>query len=434
MTFIHSAQQAILHVDADAFFASCEQARDPRLRGLPVITGKERGIASSMSYEAKALGVTRGMPLHEIRALCPDAIVLPSDYETYSLLSKRLFGIVRRFTPDVEEYSIDECFADLTGLRRMHRKPYSGIAADIKHVLDTELGVTFSVGLAPTKVLAKIGSKWKKPSGLTVIGHRAIGEFLRELPAEKVWGIGPQTAAFLAKHGIATAGRFAAAPFSWVRANLTKPHQEIWHELNGTCVMPVNTAPKESYASVQKMKTFTPPSTDRAFVLAQLSKNLENACIKARRYGLAARGMVVFLRTQTFHDRGIEVSLARPSAFPSELMGPATKAFDTLFRPGVPYRATGVMLTGLRTDDDSQPDLFGAHERTDTLRRIFAGVDAVGAKYGKHAVFLGSSFHAHAFGQHLGDRGDAPQRKDDLFKGENGRRRLALPMFNGKIL
>src|SRR4029077_543352 len=153
-------------------FASCEQSRDPKLKGRPVVTGKERGIASSMSYEAKARGVTRGMPVSQILKVCPEAIILPSDYETYSLLSKRMFDIVRRYTPVVEEYSIDECFADITGLRRKYRTSYIEIAERIKHDLDTELGFTFSVGLAPTKVLAKIGSKWAKPSGLTNIPGR----------------------------------------------------------------------------------------------------------------------------------------------------------------------------------------------------------------------------------------------------------------------
>src|SRR5712691_6370479 len=160
---LHSFPRAVLHIDGDAFFASCEQARDPQLQGKPVITGKERGIAASMSYEAKARDVTRGMRLFEIKRLCPDAIILPSDYETYNLLSQRLFAIVHRYTPDVEEYSIDECFADLTGLRRPLRMSYERMAKKIKHELDTELGFTFSVGLAPNKVLAKIGSKWKKP-------------------------------------------------------------------------------------------------------------------------------------------------------------------------------------------------------------------------------------------------------------------------------
>src|SRR5712691_11040004 len=176
---LHSFPRAVLHIDGDAFFASCEQARDPQLQGQPVITGKERGIAASMSYKAKARGVTRGMRLFEIKRLCPDAIILPSDYETYSLLSQRLFAIVRRYTPDVEEYGIDECFADLTGLRRVLRMNYTDIARKIKHDLDTELGCTFAAGLAPNKVVAKIASKWQKPSGFTAIQARDLHLFLK---------------------------------------------------------------------------------------------------------------------------------------------------------------------------------------------------------------------------------------------------------------
>src|SRR5437667_7069089 len=160
---LHSFPRAVVHIDGDAFFASCEQSRRPALQGRPVVTGKERGIAASMSYEAKARGVMRGMRLAEIRQVCPEAVILPSDYETYSLLSARFFAIVRRYTPDVEEYSIDECFADLTGLRRPLRMSYLQIATRIQHELHTELGCTFSVGLAPNKVVAKIASRWRKP-------------------------------------------------------------------------------------------------------------------------------------------------------------------------------------------------------------------------------------------------------------------------------
>src|SRR5579864_3808649 len=114
-----SYPRAILHVDGDAFFASVEVAKDPKLRGKPVITGKERGIVSACTYEAKNAGVKRGMILSEVRKVCPEAVILPSDYETYSLYSQRMYDIVRRFTPMVEEYGIDECFGDLTGMRRV---------------------------------------------------------------------------------------------------------------------------------------------------------------------------------------------------------------------------------------------------------------------------------------------------------------------------
>src|SRR3712207_5163375 len=213
---IRSFPRAIVHIDGDAFFASCEQAKNPKLQGKPVVTGKERGIAASMSYEAKARGVTRGMPIRQVRQVCPDAIILPSDYETYSLLSVRMFAIVRRYTPEVEEYSIDECFADLTGLRRPLRMSYEEMATCIKRDLDRELGFTFSVGLAPNKVLAKIASKWQKPSGLTIIPGREIHRYLAKLPIEKVWGIGEQTSAYLAKHGIRTALALARKPEAWI--------------------------------------------------------------------------------------------------------------------------------------------------------------------------------------------------------------------------
>ena len=206
---LHAFPRAILHIDGDAFFASCEQSRNPHLQGKPVIIGKERGIVASMSYEAKARGVTRGMRLFEVRRVCPDAAILPSDYETYSLLSVRLFAIVRRYTPDVEEYSIDECFADLAGLHRPLRMSYLKIAERIKKELDAELGFTFSVGLAPNKVVAKIASKWQKPSGLTAIPGRELHRYLAKLPVQNVWGIGPNTTAFLQKHGIQTALEYA---------------------------------------------------------------------------------------------------------------------------------------------------------------------------------------------------------------------------------
>src|ERR687887_824534 len=202
---LHSFPRAIIHIDGDAFFASCEQARNPALQGKPVITGRERGIVASMSYEAKAGGVTRGMRLFEVKRLCPEAVILPSDYETYSLLSTRFFAIVRRYTPDVEEYSIDECFADLTGLRRPLRMSYLKIAERIKKELDAELGFTFSMGLAPNKVVAKIASKWQKPSGLTAIPAKELHRYLDKLPVQNVWGIGPQTTALLTKHGVTTA-------------------------------------------------------------------------------------------------------------------------------------------------------------------------------------------------------------------------------------
>src|SRR5262247_2765406 len=263
--------RAILHIDGDAFFASCEQSRRPQLQGRPVVTGKERGIAASMSYEAKARGVTRGMCIADIRKLCPDAVILPSDYETYSLLSKRFFAIVRRYTPDLEEYSIDECFCDLTGLRRPLKMTYFEIAARMKRELDAALGFTFSVGLAPNKVVAKIASKWAKPSGLTAIPGRELHRYLAKLPVEKVWGIGPNTTALLQKYDIRTALEFARREEPWVKKYFSKTFYQIWQELNGHYVFELAHGEHETYYTMQKVKTFTPASSNRAFVFAQIA-------------------------------------------------------------------------------------------------------------------------------------------------------------------
>jgi DNA polymerase IV len=430
---ISSWPRAILHLDADAFFASCEQAIHPELRGRPVITGKERGIVAAASYEAKARGVQRGVRLSDVKKLCPDAVILPSDYETYSLFSVRMFEILRRFSPDVEEYSIDEAFVDLTGLRRSFHGPYESIALSMQEAIEQELGLSVSVGVSLSKVLAKIGSKHKKPHGITMIPGRDIHLFLGKLPVEKVWGIGPNTAAYLAKHGIRMALQFAQQDEGFITKYLSKPYQEIWHELNGRSVYPVTTETKSSYQSISKAKTFTPPSTDETFVFAQLSKNLENACIKARRYHLAANRLVLFLRQQDYRSAGAELKLSRPTAFPAELYTLLREGFRDLYRPNTPYRQTGVVLSGLVAENTIQYGLFEDTTKIEKMAKVYESIDELSQKYGKHAVQHGASLPTKQQAQHEGERGDVPVRKADLFKGENKRQRLGLPMLHIKV-
>lgn len=431
---IRSFPRAIIHIDGDAFFASCEQARRPELKGKPVICGKERGIAASMSYEAKNRGVTRAMRMFEIKKICPDAVVLPSDYETYSLLSKRFYSIVRRYTSEVEEYGVDECFADITGMQKPFRMNYVKISEHLQEALRKELGFTFSIGLAPNKVLAKVGSKWKKPYGLTVIPGREIHNYLEKLPVEKIWGIGPRTSAFLEKCGKKTALEFASAPEFWVKKTFSKPFYEIWQELNGGFVLPLNQEEKTDYASVQKVKTFTPPSNDPEFVFAQLSKNIENACTKLRRHKLSASMAVFFLRTQDFRDFGIEVEFNNPTNLPPQILPKVREVFDkALFVPGRLYRSTGVTM--FKTSPDViQRDLFSSSVKIEKFKKIYSGADEVAKKYGKHTLFLGTSWRAHQFGAHLTERGDDPERKKILLKGETKRKRLNIPMLMGDVI
>jgi DNA polymerase-4/DNA polymerase V len=369
------------------------------------------------------------MILSEAARICPEAIILPSDYETYSLFSERMYAIVRRYSPMVEEYSIDECFADLTGLRRVLRMNYPQMARSIKNDLQRELGMTFSVGLSATKVLAKLGSKWRKPDGLTLIPLRDAKAYLGKTPAGRIWGIGPNTAAYLQKFGIETALQFSEKSEAWVKQTLSKPAFQLWQELNGEAVYGFTTEHKSSYQSIEKTRTFTPPSRDRDFIYSQLSKNVENACIKARRWNLATANVFFFLKTQDFRYHGCEVKLSGTTNVPQDVMRAVSEYFPKVFRKGVLYRTTGITLMKLHDAGSAQLDLFGAAVKTEGLQLVFKSVDELSERYGKHVVFLGSSFHAMTHLAHAGERGELTSRQEQTFKGEAGRRRLGLPML-----
>lgn len=430
---LHSWPRAIVHLDGDAFFASCEQAVHPEYRGKPVVTGKERGIVAAASYEAKAKGVSRGVPLWEVKRLCPDAIIVPSDYETYSLFSKRMFEIMRRFTNLVEEYSIDEGFAEITGLRRSMHASYQTIAQRMKEAVERDLGITVSVGLSLSKTLAKVGSKWKKPSGLTAISGRHIHEFLAKLPLEKVWGIGPATSAHCRNLGMHTAFDFARKSEDFILKHFAKPQLETWRELNGEQVFEIGTELKTEYATVSKTKTFTPPSRERAFVMAQLLKNLENACIKARRHALVARGLIIYLKTQEFRYSGLEATLTRATAYPIEMVDVARRLFERIFDPRQLYRATGVVLTELASQDSVQLSLFDAPPKLERLSKLYKAIDDLAAIMGKHCVYTAGAAAAHLMPQHILDRGDVPIRKLTRLKGETKRRHLRIPLLMHRV-
>lgn len=400
----------------------------PAWKGCPVVTGKERGIIACASYEAKALGIKRGVRLHEAQRMCRDLIVVPSDYESYCLYSKRMFEIMRRYTPDVEESSIDEGFADLTGLRRVFRTSYVDIARQMKTAIEQELDITVSVGLSLSKGLAKLASKHHKPNGLTAVAGHKIHEFLPRIPIEEVWGIGPNLSAFLRKQGVATALDFTAMPEAWVKKKLGKTGHEIWNELRGQAVYPISTEEKTDYATISKCKTFTAPSADPEFVYAKLVRNLESAFIKARRYRLRTRRLYVALRKKDYSQRGLEGDLSRATASAQEALPLVRAMFERLHEPGETYRTTMVVLANLEEDRVDQFELFEDRLRLEQLRQAAEAIDEVADRYGKHAIGLGTSLHLDH--HRKTGRDEKPLRKVTLLDGETARQRLWLPMVD----
>ena len=399
-----------------------------RQMGKPVITVAERGIVAAASYEAKALGIQRGVSLSEATRLCPQLILLPSDYELYSIFSKRMFTIMRRYSPLVEESSIDEGFIDLTGTRRLHHKGYKEIATALQQEIENELGMTVSIGISLSKSLAKLCSKFRKPCGLTAVKGRHIHLLLEKTPLHEVWGFGPNTTALLEKHGLRTALNFVHRPLDWVENLLGKVGHDIWMELRGESVWNVNPEMGRSPLSISKMKTFTPASSDREYVKARALRNLESACIKARRYGLAAKQLILSLRSQGFESSACEMKLQRASSAPTELGAALISLFDKLFQPKTSYRATGVVLSHLTDPLPTQFGLFENPQQAINAANAFHAVDQLAEKYGKHAVFLADGLRLGD--QHSGRQGEAAYRKQNLFKGESARQRLKIPMVH----
>jgi len=287
------------------------------------------------------------------------------------------------------------------------------------------------VGLSITKVLAKVASKHQKPAGMTIIKGRDIARYLNDLPVEKIWGIGPATTNYLSKLGIRTALAFAQMPEKTVLQKFTKPGVEIWQELRGRSVYPVTTGEKSSYASISKTKTFAPPSSNAEYLFAQLMRNMESACIKARRYSLAPNRIVVFLKKQDFHSVGSEAKLSRPCACPLEFSDVIHELFDACYRPRDVYRATGVVLLDLEADANIQYTLFDNPVQAEKIKDLYHVADELGEKFGKHTVHLGSSHLIDKLGK--GRRGTPTVREQTRMLGETNRRHLGLPLLHIKI-
>jgi len=427
-------ERQIVHFDGDSFFASVEQALNYTLRGLPVVTGAERGAATSASYEAKRMGVTRSMTLKQIKEICPNVVVVNSDYRAYAIYAHRMYRIVRRYTPLVEEYSVDECFADITGLDKTYGMTYTEIAQMIKAKLEESLGITFGVGLAPTKVLAKAASKFNKPAGFTHIPIERRREYLARVAIGNVWGVGTATAAQLQGLGVMTALDFANKSFEWMQLQqMHKNHRALWHELNGTLVHELNINPDhQDIGSIIKSRTFSPPSNDKTFIYSQLAKNVEAACERARTHGVRARAITVMLKTQSFLYGRVEITLPVATADPRDLLAVIKPQFERLYRPATLYRATGISLRSIVPEDSVTLDFFGAGEKTLRNAPVLKSIDDINHRYGGQSVFLGSSMQAINYRERSRVKKEGRRTAKVLMESEYKRKSIDIP-FLGKV-
>lgn len=376
----------IIHVDGDAFFVGVELASRPELRGKPVVTGHERGIATALSYEAKALGVVRGMSVFEIRKLFPQVIVLSSCYDDYLIYSQRLQHIVEQYVDKLEPYSIDECFAEI----RTSESTIFEIGKKIKEEIFTKLGLTVSLGIAPTKVLAKIASKRNKPDGLTKIDNSNLEEILRSTKVGSLWGIGRELSSALRAHEIETAYALYEKPREWVYERFYKGVQEIYHELRGESVMKIQSDDTDAFKSIARSRTFRPSTTEKEMVYSELVHNLEEATLKARRFRVVPRQIFFFIKTQEFRYFRDELVLPHPTSYPPLILQALRRRFDRLFKEGYTYRASGVTLSSLCPEDKIADSLF-EESPISKFKRINEAVDSLNLRFGENTLHLASS-------------------------------------------
>ncbi|HVX90724.1 MAG TPA: DNA polymerase IV [Candidatus Paceibacterota bacterium] len=418
----------ILHIDGDSFFAACEVSRNPWLRGKPVVTGAERGIVSAATYEAKKLGIHRAMPIFRVKREYPQVIVLPGDYELYGMYATRLYAIARRYASRVEEYGIDECFADLAGQDVVLGMSYEDIAHRIKQDLSTELALTFSLGLAETKALAKLGSKWGKPNGFTVIQKGEEAPFLAGTAVKDVWGVGRALSVYFEAQNIYTALDFVSRDPQWIREKYAKPTAELQRELAGERLWSVHDGAPEAPHSIQRTRTFTPPVRDRELLWSHFCRNVEDACAAARRDELIPGRASLFLKTQEFRYSGQEVLFRHPSDMPADVLRAVRPAFEKLFESANKYRATGITLYGFRRESELQLDMWNEREASRKRAKVFAAVDALEARYGRAVVELAASIPARDARRQVRSVRDAAYRERFRIPG-TGAKHLPLPVL-----
>jgi len=375
--------RTILHVDLDAFFAAVEQRDHPELRGKPVIVGgggpNDRGVVSTASYEARKFGVHSAMPLRTAGRLCPQGIFVPVDGRKYQEESRRVMTILRRFTPMVQPVSIDEAFLDVTASRALFGDG-EAIGWQIKEAVHSETGLTISVGVAATKLVAKVASDLRKPDGLVVVPPGEEAAFLAPLPISRLWGVGAKTAAALAEYGVQTIGDLAALPSDALERRLGKHGGSLVERAHGIDADPVSGG--EAAKSIGHEHTFDRDTADRDVIERTVLGMADGVAGRLRSSGIRAVTITLKLRDSAFTTITRQTSLDTPA----DLTEPIYEAAITLLRRelhGQKIRLVGVTASNFR--DREQLGMFEAKD--DPKRHAAAeALDKIRNKYGSRAV------------------------------------------------
>jgi len=380
--------KVIVCVDMDAFFASVEQRDNPALRDKPIAVtgGGERTVITTSSYQARAYGVKTGMTTYEAKRLCPHIILVVGNNKKYAEVCKSLEQICLRFSPDLEIYSIDEVFLDITRSHHLFGGP-ENLAIGIKEAVKQELGLTCTVGMGANILVAKLASDLAKPDGLRWIDEAAVQSVFETLPVKKLWGIGSHTEQKLREMGITTCGELGRAPLSRLVRRFGVIGEQLKAMGNGILNRPLETASPDP-KSIGHSITLPEDIWKREEITSCLLRLSERVGRRARRHGYKGRRVTLTVRYTDFKTFTKQTTLLALTNDTGEIYRAAVAILDTI-RLRKSVRLLGISLSSLAKDEGGLP-LFQEPDH-DKKAALAKAVDIVNDKFGEHTVTFGAA-------------------------------------------
>lgn len=372
-------------IDMDAFFASVEQQANPQLRGKPVavIGSGARTVITTRSYEARAYGVKTGMNIYEAMQLCPNLVLVVGDNKKYIYTCGELEKIYRQFTPDVEVYSIDEAFLDITTTQHLFGGP-EAIGKTIKESVKTQFGINCTVGIAPNILIAKLASDLAKPDGLRWVKDEDIAAMLEDLPVKELWGIGPGISERLETLGIKTCGELGRAPASLLRNKFGIVGESLKAMGMGICDRPLAVETKDP-KSIGHSTTLPKNTGDRKEIESSLLRLSEMVCKRARKYGYMGRKVTLTIRYPNFETFTKQTTLPDYTNYTRDIYNAVLSILDGLrLRDSV--RLLGVCISDI-VNESVQVPLFDDRGKQ---RSLLKAMDDINDRYGDSKLMWAS--------------------------------------------
>ena len=377
---------SVAHLDCDAFYAAIEKRDNPELRDLPVIVGGgKRGVVATACYIARIKGVRSAMPMYQALERCPEAVVVSPNMEKYAAVGRQVRAMMLTLTPQVEAVSIDEAFMDLAGTEKLHHSSPAVVLAGLARRIETEIGITVSIGLSFNKFLAKLASDLNKPRGFSVIGRAEAQSFLAGLPVGRIWGVGSAMQRQLADDGIRMIGQLQAMDEAVLVRRYGSIGSRLYRLSRADDQRKVD--PRGEAKSVSAETTFETDISNGAELRVILRRLCERVSARLKKAGLAGRNITLKLKTADFRIRTRSRQLDDP-----------TRLADRIFKVGsqlLKREADGTKfrLIGIGVSDFVDPALADPADLVDTgagkRLAVETAMDDIRAKFGRDAVDLG---------------------------------------------